>query len=33
MLPLFGPQLLGMALDVTAFNLPAWVGQLSGVRL
>src|SRR5690349_9740287 len=27
MLPLFGPQLLGMARDVAAFNLRARVGQ------
>jgi hypothetical protein len=29
----FGPELLGMARDVAALNLPARVGQLFGVSL
>jgi hypothetical protein len=33
MLPFFGVELLDMARDVAAFNLPAWVGQLFGVSL
>jgi hypothetical protein len=33
MLPLFDLELLGMARDVTAFNLPARVGQLFGGSL
>ena len=32
-MPLFGLELLGMAHDVAAFNLPAQVGQLFGVSL
>ena len=32
-MPLFGPELLGMAREVAAFNLPARVGHLSGVAL
>jgi hypothetical protein len=33
MLPFFGVELLDMARDVAAFNLPARVGQLFGVSL
>jgi hypothetical protein len=33
MLPFFGVELLDMARDVAAFNLPARVGQLFGVGL
>ena len=32
-MPFFGVELLGMARDVAAFNLPARVGQLFGVSL
>jgi hypothetical protein len=32
-MPLFGLELLGMAREVAAFNLPARVGQLFGVSL
>jgi hypothetical protein len=32
-MPFFGPELLDMARDVAAFNLPARVGQLFGVSL
>ena len=32
-MPFFGPELLEMAQDVAAFNLPARVGQLFGVSL
>ena len=32
-MPFFGLELLGMARDVAAFNLPARVGQLFGVSL
>ena len=31
--PFFGVELLGMARDVAAFNLPARVGNLFGVSL
>jgi hypothetical protein len=33
MMPCFGLELLDMARDVAAFNLPARVGQLFGVSL
>jgi hypothetical protein len=33
MLPFFGVELLDMARDVAAFNLPARMGQLLGVNL
>jgi hypothetical protein len=33
MLPFFGLELLDIARDVAAFNLPARVGQLFGVSL
>jgi len=33
MMPFFGLELLDMARDVAAFNVPAWVGQLFGVSL
>jgi hypothetical protein len=33
MLPLFGLELLDMAREVAAFNLPARVGQLFGIGL
>ena len=32
-MPFFGLELLDMARDVAAFNVPAWVGQLFGVSL
>jgi hypothetical protein len=32
-MPLFGPELLGMAHEVAAFNLPARVGHLFGISL
>jgi hypothetical protein len=32
-MPLFGPELLGIARDVAAFNLPARLGHLLGVSL
>jgi hypothetical protein len=32
-MPFFGLELLGMARDVVAFNLPARVGHLFGVGL
>jgi hypothetical protein len=32
-MPFFGLELLGVARDVAAFNLPARVGQLFGVTL
>ena len=32
-MPFFGLELLGLARDVAAFNLPARVGQLFGVSL
>jgi len=31
-MPFFGLELLGLARDVAAFNLPARVGHLFGVR-
>jgi hypothetical protein len=32
-MPFFGLELLDMARDLAAFNLPGWVGKLFGVSL